>query len=339
MQAYPEAVFWAYRLILGREPSEEEVQAHLGHAQLSELRQAFLGSPEFRQRERYLCGPSLTGFEPALPIEDTVDDGTLEKLLELTQASWERLGEQEPHWSVLSAERFKQANLDEHRGQFYDSGQHSAEQFLNSLRRNGCLPERLSDQRIIEYGCGVGRVTHALAQRFGEVYAYDISAPHLELARQLAASLGLDNIRFARVKRPRDILQLPQADAVYTTIVLQHNPPPVIRFILEALLNALAPGGVACFQLLTYQQGYAFSAEAYLRAAAGRESGVEMHVLPQKRVFELIAQSGCRVLETLDDALANYRGGDLSNTFLVQKQPASAREGERKVAGDAAKAF
>ncbi|OYT72284.1 MAG: methyltransferase type 12 [Chloracidobacterium sp. CP2_5A] len=323
MRAYLKAVLWAYRLILGREPTEEEVQAHLGYPKLSDLRRAFFSCPEFRQRERYLCGPSLTGFEPALLIEDAVEDATLEKLLELTRLSWEHLGEHEPHWSVLSADEFKQANLDAHRERFYASGQHSAEQFLNLLRRNGCLPEKLSDKRIIEYGCGVGRVTHALAQRFGEVRAYDISAPHLELARQFAASLGLDNIRFAQIKRPQDVTQLPQADAVYTTIVLQHNPPPVIRFILKALLDALAPSGVACFQLLTYQQGYAFSAEAYLRASPeqGRRV-VEMHVLPQRRVFEIIAQSGCRVLETLDDALADYRGGDLSNTFLVQKQPA-----------------
>lgn len=336
MENRREAVAWAYRLILGREPTAGEIEAHLGCTQLDDLRRVFFGCVEFRLRERRLCGPSLTGFEPALPIEDTVEEAVLEKLLEQVQISWEHFGWQEPHWSVLTTDEFRQANLAANQEKFYESGRYGVEQFLNLLRRNGCLPEKLSDKRIIEYGCGVGRVTHALAQRFGEVYAYDISAPHLRLARQFTDSLKLNNIRFTQIKHPKDVLHLPQVDAVYTAIVLQHNPPPVIRFILQALLGALTPGGVAYVQIVTYQQDYTFDAETYLRTAPQRIGQVvEMHVLPQRRVFEIIAQSRCRVLEVLDDAWAGYRGGDLSNTFLVQKQPVSDQE----VAPDAAAAF
>jgi hypothetical protein len=68
----PEAVAWAYRLVLGREPSPADIQAHLNHPDLQALRRAFFSSEEFRCRERSLCGPSLDGFEPALDIEDEV---------------------------------------------------------------------------------------------------------------------------------------------------------------------------------------------------------------------------------------------------------------------------
>lgn len=319
-EASSEAVVWAYRLILGREPTPAEVNAHAGFHDLNQLRRAFFESEEFGLRERHLCGPSLSGMEPRLSIQDEVEEAVLEKLLAHVQASWEQFGREEPHWSVLTAEEFKQSNLDRNRDRFYQTGRENAETFLNLARRNGCFPGGLADKTILEYGCGVGRVTHALAGQFRQVYAYDISAPHLELARQFTASLGQRNIEFAQIRHPHDAARFPQVDAVYTLIVLQHNPPPIIRIILNGLLQALAPGGVAFFQLLTYQQGYSFNARDYLRDSSARAGQVEMHVLPQSHVFEIVAQHNCRVLEVLDDPSTGYRRGDLSNIFLVQKR-------------------
>jgi SAM-dependent methyltransferase len=315
----PEAVAWAYRLVLGREPLPAEVHAHLDHPDLQALRRAFFSSQEFRHRERSLCGPSLDGSEPALEIEDEVDDALLEKLLAHVQQSWQQLGQEEPHWSVLTAEAYKQANLAQNRAQFYASGQGDVARFLNLLRRNQCFPDGPADKTILEYGCGVGRITHALAGHFKQVYAYDISAPHLALAQEFTSGLGLTNIRYVQVQRPQDVLELPKVDAVYTLIVLQHNPPPIICWILRGLLEALKPGGVAFFQLPTYWRGYSFDAREYLRTAHTRVGQVEMHAVPQRRVFQIVAQAGCHVLEVLDDPCTGYSSGDLSNTFLVRK--------------------
>ena len=315
----PEAVAWAYRLILGREPSPAEIQAHCDHPDLQALRQAFFSSQEFRHRERSLCGPSMDSSEPALEIEDEVDDALLEKLLAHVQQSWQKLGQEEPHWSVLSAEQFKRANLEQHRERFYQSGRENVHCLLKTLRRNACFPDGLADKTALEYGCGVGRITHALASHFKQVYAYDISAPHLALAKEFTDALGLNNIQYGRIVHPRDVTTLPKADVVVTLIVLQHNPPPVIKMILRGLLEALNQGGVAYFQLLTYQEGYSFSAEHYLHMAESRAGQIEMHVLPQLRVFELIEQADCRVLEVLEDPWTGYRCRELSNTFLVRK--------------------
>ncbi len=319
----PEAVQWAYRLILGREPSPEDISAHLHYPDLAHLRKEFFSCREFRERERILCGPSLSGLEAPMVVEDEVDDATLERLLAHIQASWQKLGQKEPHWSVLTMEEFKQANLAANYEQFYASGNGNAAQFLHLLQRNGCFPEGVADKAVLEYGCGVGRVTHALAKHFRQVYAYDISAPHLALAKQWTDGLGLTNITFSQIQHPQDVLHLPKVHAVHTVIVLQHNPPPVIRTILHGLLSALLPGGVALFQVTTYRQHYSFIAMDYLRTTTERLGQVEMHVLPQRRVFEIIAQTGCQVLEVLDDAWTGYRYGELSNTFLVQKHAAA----------------
>ncbi len=317
-----EAIIWAYRLILGREATLAEIEAHSQYTDLATLRRTFFESKEFRFLQRHLCGPSIRGMEPALQIEDKVDDETLRALLEAVQMCWEQFGEEEPHWSVLTAEQFKQKNLNNHNlTQFYQSGQENAELFLNIARRNGYLTKSLDEKTVLEYGCGVGRVTHALAQRFKQVYAYDISAPHLESARQFVTSLGLRNTEFVQVKHPLDFMHFPKVDALYTLIVLQHNPPPIIRVILSGLLDALVPGGLAYFQLQTYSEGYSFIARDYLRSVQRRrEPQIEMHVLPQASVFEVVSAHNCQVLEVLDDPSTGYRAGTLSNTFLVRKR-------------------
>ncbi len=317
----PEAVTWAYRLLLGREPSPAEVHRHADCADLDHLRRTLFGSREFRTRWRHLCGPSLTGFEPPLEIEDEVDQETLERLLLAVQNTWALLGRTEPHWSVISVENFKQSTFEQNREVFYQSGQENVELFLHLANRNGCFRDGVSEKNILEYGCGVGRITHALAQRFKQVYAYDISAPHLELARQFTSSLGLHNIHFRQISHPLDVGSFPSVDAFYTLIVLQHNPPPIIRLILSNLLKSLVPGGLAFFQLQTFQTGYTFSARDYLRSVEGRrEPQIEMHVLPQSRVFDMIYEHNCKVLEVLDDPFTGYAAGDLSNTFLIQKR-------------------
>ncbi|MFN3706217.1 MAG: hypothetical protein ACK4WM_09540, partial [Thermoflexales bacterium] len=78
---------------------------------------------------------------------------------------------------------------------------------------------------------------------------------------------------------------------------------------------------LAFFQLQTYIEGYSFVARDYLRSVQGRrEPQIEGHVLPQASVFEIVAERNCRVLEVLDDAFTGYKGGTLSNTFLVRKR-------------------
>ncbi|MCS7060864.1 MAG: class I SAM-dependent methyltransferase [Anaerolineae bacterium] len=311
------AVQYAYRLILGREPSAAEVLAHLGHPDLQALRRSFFESQEFRSNYRWLCGATLSGYEPPLSVQDWVDPATLKRLFVHIQASWRTIGEQEPYWSVLSADEYKLANIQGRLEEFYRSGWESFHLLVNTMKRNG-LDDRLEDKTLLEYGCGVGRVTNVLAQKFKRVHAYDVSTSHLALARQVTDSLGLANVHYVAVQSLRDMQELPQVDMAYSIIVLQHNPPPIIRLILESMLDALKPGGTALFQLLTYQEGYSFRVEEYL--SSPRPAQIEMHVLPQQRVFEIIADKRCRVLEVLDDALAGYRKGQLSNTFLVQKR-------------------
>ena len=111
--------------------------------------------------------------------------------------------------------------------------------------------------------------------------------------------------------------QLPNVDAILSVITLQHNPPPVMAWILKNLLNILNPGGVAFIQIPTYRNGYLFEAERYLQTA--QPNTLEMHFLPQHEVFRIISESNSICLEIREDSMVGDETQMLSNTFLIQK--------------------
>lgn len=312
-----EHIVWAYRLFLGREPeSNDVVDQHLGLGYSRHgLRESFMKSDEFRMQAQRADAPARP-TPRGVVIERVQSPETLATLLAHVAEEWSMLGEQEPHWSVLTAENFRSTQIAEHRESFLRSGVQEVRHIGSVLHRNGLDWPRQG--HCVEYGCGVGRVTLPLANQCGSVLGVDISAGHLRLAREEAISQGLtDKLQWLQIKGLGDLDTLPKADLVYTRIVLQHNPPPVIELILARLLRSLNPGGVAIFQLPTFIPGYSFRAEDYLQALrAGNQHGMEMHMLPQMRVFELIEEAGCRPCEVFTDEAAGpvYT----SHTFVVR---------------------
>jgi trans-aconitate methyltransferase len=171
----------------------------------------------------------------------------------------------------------------------------------------------------LEFGCGLGRVTRWLSDRFESVIGCDISRAHLKEAEKYLSAQAISNVTFFQINQVEDIKKLPKADVVFSVIVLQHNPPPVIELILHQLIKVLNPGGVAYFQLPTYLQGYHFSLKEYL-ANEGEQREIEMHYLPQWKVFEIVQQEGGKILEVCEDAWTGCRYKEVSNTFLVEKE-------------------
>ncbi len=314
----PEAVVWAYRLYLDREPENQQViEEHLRKcSSTEELRANFIYSNEFRDKNASLHVPVLLGDEPAMSIEDECSEQDLQRLFDHVQSSWQQLGETEPHWSVVVSEDYRQSNLQAHKDAFYQTGKQHVAQLFGSLERNHV--SHAGFRTCLDYGCGVGRITRHLAEHFENVIAYDISASHLKCAADYLAQESISNVSLRQIKRVREIEELPKVDIAYSMIVLQHNPPPVMAFVIEGLIRALKPGGIAFFQAPTYRLGYSFSLANYLVEEAHKRE-MEMHVLPQNRIFEIAQQAGGRVLEVIDDGWTGIRFKEVSNTFVIQK--------------------
>ena len=50
--------------------------------------------------------------------------------------------------------------------------------------------------RMLDLGCGTGQITFALCDHFAEVWAVDLEPGTIEFAREKAARLGVDNVRW-----------------------------------------------------------------------------------------------------------------------------------------------
>lgn len=318
-----ETVTWAFRLFLDREPqnAEEVDDKQRRLAGVASLRREIVESSEFRRRNSSLFWLSCTGNEAPITVQVDTSGADRQALLAQVQAAWEHLGATEPHWSVLTAEQFKQSRIAENEEAFYLTGKPNVETLWHTLARNGVDPTGY--KTCLEYGCGLGRVTRWLAERFTTVYGYDISRAHLEGAAHYLARRSIGNVEWRHVSGPDDLDVLPRVDVVYSVIVLQHNPPPVMAMIVEALLAALNPGGVAYFQVPTYQRGYRFVCSEYLAASPARR-GMEMHVLPQHVVFDLANRADAQVLEVFEDTWTGIADGGRSNTFVIQKNGTKA---------------
>jgi SAM-dependent methyltransferase len=315
-------VIMAYRLILGREPENAAVVQNIVGKQISftEMRDNFIRSAEFRQNVILSrIGGMLKPLDwNANSIETKVDDDTLALLYKHTEKVWSNLGIEEPHYSVVTNYKFKPGTFKEHAAEFYASGGSSLRVFKKTLERHSIDISQYKD--CFELGCGVGRVTLKLAEIFPKVIAADISAPHLELARSALTPLAQDVVEFRKLESIRSLELLPNFDVFYSVIVLQHNPPPVIGVLLKTILSKLRAGGIAYFQVPTYALGYHFDCKTYLRRFR-HHTRMEMHVFPQRELFELIRERDCRVVEMRED---NYvgTGNMISNSILVIKSSA-----------------
>ncbi|MEI7874956.1 MAG: class I SAM-dependent methyltransferase [Alphaproteobacteria bacterium] len=244
-------------------------------------------------------------------------DGPADQRREMFQQvarCWQHLGEQEPYWSVLTAPQFKMSHIGSTGDEFYRSGQACLSTINAFFARSG---QAIADiQSVLEFGCGVGRETTALASRFRRVVGVDISAAHLALARQAVSRHHQSNVGFVQLASIEAVAALPQCDLLYSVIALQHNPPPVMLEVLSQLFDRLRPGGYALFQLPTFWKGYSFSWREQL--ARTDSLAMEKHVLPQAAVYTAMRRYGLDLLEVHEDRAV----GDpdiISNTFFARK--------------------
>ncbi|HEX3883049.1 MAG TPA: methyltransferase domain-containing protein [Stellaceae bacterium] len=314
----------AYRLFLDREAESPEVVAR--HVKMTgslrELHERFLSSPEFRERNGLSQLMPLAA--PPLDVELEATPAQLAAMVRHVEASWRRLGEVEPHFSVIVSDAYRAERIAETEGEFYETGKAVLEELRQTAERCGIDPGRYP--RCFELGAGVGRVSVWLAGLFGSLVAADISAPHLALARKAAERFGRANIEFLHLASVADLTAAAEFDVFVSVIVLQHNPPPIIAMLLRAALSRLRPGGVAFFQVPIYRRGYRFRPREYLKSVPA-EGGMEMHLIPQPALFRLLRESGCEILACHDDGSTG--GYMVSNTIFARKRPEAAGEGDK----------
>ena len=236
------------------------------------------------------------------------------KELERLRATWGALGEDDPLWAILSRPEKRGGNWNAE--EFFAAG----EAEITGLERHCAHLGKPSERRLaLDFGCGVGRLTRALASRYAEVVGVDISSSMLAQARQLHANLG--NVRFVENVHSRlDFLADASVDLVYSVITLHHISATLQRGYVREFLRVLAPGGMAVFQIASgYTRdwrglGYRLLPNRVLaplrRRMHASRAAADLHVVAETDIAAIVTAAQRRILHAVDvdSAGAGFRG-------------------------------
>lgn len=217
---------------------------------------------------------------------------------------WSELGADDPLWAILSSP--------DKRGRRWDIEEFFAKGEAEIAHIDGLcatLGHPRARRVAVDFGCGVGRLSRALASRYANVIGVDISPSMLARARELNAQFP--NVRFVE-NAHADLRFLADAsvDLIYSTITLQHIPPPLQRAYIGEFLRVLAVDGIAVFQIASgYTRDWRGWAYRLLpnrvlaplrRKVHASNAAADLHPLPEPDVRALVAAAGRHVPQALD---------------------------------------
>jgi SAM-dependent methyltransferase len=164
-----------------------------------------------------------------------------------TDRDWEKWGKQNPYFGVISWPKFLNANLDEESLQeFFATGERHVEHVYSVIRAK--IRQDFQPIRVLDYGCGVGRLVIPFAKRAGEVIGVDVSFDMLECARENCNKFGAGSAHLLHTDEV-ELLKPATFDLVHSFIVFQHIPTDRGDLILRKLITLLAEGGVGAIHL------------------------------------------------------------------------------------------
>jgi ubiquinone/menaquinone biosynthesis C-methylase UbiE len=146
-------------------------------------------------------------------------------------------------YAVSSAPQYRGNRWDT--AEFFETGTQSIAVLNDDLHAEA---PHLGRERALDFGCGLGRLTLALANHFREVIGVDIAPAMLERARLHAHSV--ENVSF-RLNQTADLAQFDAAsfDFVLSDITLLHVEPKNTRAYISEFVRVCKPGGVIKFHL------------------------------------------------------------------------------------------
>jgi ubiquinone/menaquinone biosynthesis C-methylase UbiE len=194
----------------------------------------------------------------------------LREQLEKMQRDWDmRARENARHYVANSRTEW----TDE---EFFRSGEQTVREEVLTDMTNICQGKPPGEMRVLEIGCGAGRLTRALSGLFGEVHAVDVSGEMVERARQAVSDR---NNAFIYQNNGADLAVVPelQFDFAFTTLVFQHIPSrEIIENYVRDVHRLLRPGALFKFQVQGFTEMESKPDDTWLGVGFSDRQAVEM---------------------------------------------------------------
>jgi SAM-dependent methyltransferase len=164
-----------------------------------------------------------------------------------TDTHWEAWGSRDPYYGVITDPKFRSAALTpEAREAFFRSGHDHVAHVMATIRVH--IDPEFAPRRVLDFGCGVGRVLGGLAEIAPEVLGIDVSPSMLAEARRNCDDHGISHVQLALSDDDLSNVE-GDFDLVHTFIVLQHLEIARGRRLFQQLLRRIRPGGVGALHV------------------------------------------------------------------------------------------
>lgn len=159
---------------------------------------------------------------------------------------WDSIGATDPYFAVYSVKKYLDSNLDDQaKDDFFTSGREYIQKlWIDFERIFGFEPQ---PKRVLDFGCGIGRLLFALSERCEHALGVDISDSMLEETRRQIAERGLTNVDVMETAAFLNSLQ--SFDLIHSFIVLQHIEPGEGMKIIKRLAEMLEDDGIGMLHL------------------------------------------------------------------------------------------
>lgn len=174
----------------------------------------------------------------------TTPPGTLPGTLGSERGRWDALA-RDPYYAVINHDDFRRDAADaQAQARFEASGERDVATTIDEIRR--VIAPDFAPAHVIDFGCGVGRLTIPLARLARHVTGVDISQVMLDEARRYCDARGVDNVSLVTSERyfAQPEAMEPRPDFVHSYIVFQHIPTRAGHWLATSLVRRLRPGGV-----------------------------------------------------------------------------------------------
>jgi ubiquinone/menaquinone biosynthesis C-methylase UbiE len=222
-------------------------------------------------------------------------------MMDKFREQWEKLGTDDPYWAVLADPDKRGGKWDN--VEFFDTGK---KEIANVLRKTSTLGIKLNRGIALDFGCGLGRLSRALANEFGKVIALDVSSSMLKEAQRI--NHDITNIEFIH-NAAEDLRGISEnsIDFLYSNIVLQHMPKNrQMRYIRE-FCRVLSSGGILAIQTPSNCNLKSWKGWLYLiagnnilniirRIKYGPNGIMEVHALSKKLVLQTLNQEDMSII-------------------------------------------
>ena len=164
-----------------------------------------------------------------------------------SRKKWEGFAQRDSSWANGPLLNCKDKGWNEE--YFFQTGQSEIETVLNKLEEEDFLPEDRSI--VLDFGCGLGRLSRALTSYFGRVVGLDVSPSMIEQAKAIHGD-HWDHLEFyVSTEDDLSIFEENHFSCIYSSIVLQYIPKPDSLKLISAFMRVLKPNGRLIMQIPT----------------------------------------------------------------------------------------